>query len=738
MTRTRARLVGAAAVVVATLTISGLQLAAPARAATEPFNPFEISRGFTIVAQGDAALGNGELEGAVAAFGSVSSSTGNFPVRHLASGMGDYRVPTIDGDPVRILAGRFTGQGNIDLTNDNAPAGSAESRAIAKFADTRNLSAVPEVGGQFTRLLSSSSTNEGRLDLKALPYTTTAKQRVTTSRSSAAAYFDVDAQLSRTSQCLQRMYAATPSLLNVVPVRQDGDFARISALDSTRPNVLSYSDVAGKVIKREGTAASYVPSAQAPLIIKVPASTTTLRQINIEGWSADANAQQSYARYILLDLSEVTGTVTVDGMELGSIWAPNANLRLSSEINTNGQWFAKNVTTAGGGEIHHHAFLGTLPCPPPPPGGFTLTKAMAGDGAALVGNREFAFDVRIGGTTQTVRLANGGSRSFTGLAAGTPVTVVERAVTAPAGAVFDGVRYTVGGSRVGAVSFSITSGTTQAVKATNTFSLEPRPVLTLLMNVPDGDAAAWAVTATGPDGKPAVTGRGTATAPVDAGVRYTLEESAGPAEYVRDGSWQCTGTRDDGVKVAVDVVEGAVVVPRRTHVTCTVTAVTAKLTLLKTVTGASQVAPAAWDLSATPGAPSGTLRQTTVPGGEVPADGNTFLVRPDHPYALADHPGDGVPSTALPVAVERYVGPSPDAPDHSVRAHWQPADAAAISVARGRHEIYRFVTLVPSPIELPPLGGLGSSALLASGFTVTAVGLAAGVVVHRRRTTSVT
>src|SRR5699024_8581055 len=90
--------------------------ASPAQAATT-FNPFEANNGFTIVAQGDAQLGNGEIEGSIAAFGSISSGKSNYPVIHQTAGMADYEVPTVDDTPVRILADEFVGDGSFDVSN---------------------------------------------------------------------------------------------------------------------------------------------------------------------------------------------------------------------------------------------------------------------------------------------------------------------------------------------------------------------------------------------------------------------------------------------------------------------------------------------------------------------------------------------------------------------------------------------------------------------------------------------
>ena len=75
------------------------------------FNPFDVNNGFTIVTKGDATLGNNELEGSIAAFGSVGSSKQNYPLVHKVAGEGNFTVPLIDGDPVRLLADKFVDGG---------------------------------------------------------------------------------------------------------------------------------------------------------------------------------------------------------------------------------------------------------------------------------------------------------------------------------------------------------------------------------------------------------------------------------------------------------------------------------------------------------------------------------------------------------------------------------------------------------------------------------------------------
>lgn len=714
-------------------------------------NPFEVNGGFTVVAQGDLTLGNGEIEGSVATFGTLRSTVHRHPIGHRVAGTGEYRVPSIDDDPVRILANTFAGTGGIDVANLGASAGTDESRAIAKLADTQGLRATGRSGDAEARIFSPDSTHdeEGYLDLKALPYTEGVIGDRVQTQYDVPAYFEVDgagvdAQVAQVDQCLATMYDPEAQLVRNVAVQDHGGHVVIDELAEDRPNVISDEAIrtewGTKTIKLEGAAAGYVPSTQAPLVITVPAGTTSLGQIRVEGWSAQDSAEQHYARYILLDLSDVTGTVSIDGLELGAIWAPRADLAFNSGVSTNGQWFANNVTTAGGGQIHHHDFLGELPCPPPPPelGAFSLTKTVAGEGAELVDDA-FTFEVTIDGERHVVELADGESQAFEELPLGTEVTVTEQPATVPVGAVFDGVQLTIDGAPAdpgGPAGLTIESEALREVVATNTFSLEPDPVLTLLASATPGDPADWTLGATAGQDDPVVSGAGdgTASGPVTPEVPYTLTAS-GPAEYVQDGDWQCTTQQQDGALPALEVLDGTVELPRASEVTCTVTSVTATLTVLNLVTGETDLVPENWELSALPGPGIDQLESVLAPGAEAPGDVNTFLVRPEHGYAIAAQPLAPAPGTSLQVAVERYVGPTPEAPDHGERAHWEVADPAAVSVDRGGHEIYRFVNFVPTPLAMPELGGVGTSTFLATGAAVMAAGLIVGVALHRRRST---
>src|SRR5699024_12599347 len=88
-----------------------------------------------------------------------------------------------------------------------------------------------------------------------------------------------------------------------------------------------------------------VPSTDAPLIIRVNSPTDTIGPVNIQGWSANNDREQDYSRYILLDASQATSPLTIDGLELGAVWAPGIDVEFTGSRSTNGQWLAQNSLT---------------------------------------------------------------------------------------------------------------------------------------------------------------------------------------------------------------------------------------------------------------------------------------------------------------------------------------------------------------------------------------------------------
>ncbi len=358
---------GLVAVLVAAGALSG------ASAAPEPVwvNPFAVNNGFTYVALGDLRLGNAELEGSAAAFGSVSTTNPNgYVVVHHVAGEHDYLVPSIDGAPVRILADKFVGPGGFDISNLDSSGmiapDSPAATAVARFADVDGLTGSargggvgPAAGQDFLRVTNADG---GALDLKTVPYAGADVADLQTEQGSVAAYFPgIQRGIEQANQCLSTLDDPELGLANHVQVSNEGGLVFVEGFATDRPNVLDYTDLAGATIKLD-RADGYRPTAEAPLVVKVPAGTTTIGPLHFEGWSAQSGVHQSYARYILLDLSEVTGEVTIDGLEMGAVWAPGADLNFASGVTTNGQWLAQNIRTSGGGELHHHDFLAALPC----------------------------------------------------------------------------------------------------------------------------------------------------------------------------------------------------------------------------------------------------------------------------------------------------------------------------------------------------------------------------------------
>ncbi|UCR87851.1 VaFE repeat-containing surface-anchored protein [Mycetocola spongiae] len=396
----------------------------PAAAAQETFNPFDINRGFTAVAQGDAYLNNGEVEGAVAAFGVIATGNPNgYPGVHSAAGEADYTVPSIDGTPVRILATAYIGDGALDVSNRDdsktIAADSPEANAVVKLVSLEGMAGSKR--SDFLRLTNNSN---GIIDLKSVKFDDAAISNFKTEKPAVSDYFaDVDQKIARTTQCLASMYNPELALSHAVDLNERGGMLYPSDFDTKRPNVINYADVAGKTIKMDN-ADGYKPTAEAPLVIRVAKGVTSLQAINIEGWSPNKGQEQKLARYIMLDMSEVTGEVKIDGLTLGSIWAPQASLNFSSGVTTNGQWFAGgNIKAAGGGELHHHTFLGQLPCgdrvadPTPDP--------KIGTTVAVDGSQVKVLPLTGGTVIDTV--------AYEGLTPGTKYELAGEVRTAPAG-----------------------------------------------------------------------------------------------------------------------------------------------------------------------------------------------------------------------------------------------------------------------------------------------------------------
>ncbi|MGB2701771.1 MAG: collagen-binding domain-containing protein, partial [Candidatus Phosphoribacter baldrii] len=376
--------------------------ATPARAATA-VNPFADLAGFTIYSSGDATLNNNELEGSVVAAHELSTSKQNYAVVHKVAGTGDYTIPVIDGVPVRMLANNYTigasasAEPSFAVTNAGATTGTNEAQGSIKSVETSGWTAA-ERGG-FVRVTPNAATPNFVIDLQSRAWsgTTSATEitRIKTQESSVAAYVSPD--LTASTQCLASVvgnYVTVPA----------GDMAVLPALSTDRPNVFSYAELAGRTIKLNNNP-GYQPTATAPIIVRVANGTTTIGKLNFEGWSSAAGAQQNYSSFILLDLSEVTNDVLIDGLEMGAIYAPQAEVTFNSNVTWNGQLIAGGFGAWGAGELHHHTFQPTLPCgSEPTTGRFAITKTVTGLNQGVdPGN--FQFNYRIDqGPNQTATI----------------------------------------------------------------------------------------------------------------------------------------------------------------------------------------------------------------------------------------------------------------------------------------------------------------------------------------------
>jgi choice-of-anchor A domain-containing protein len=377
--------------------------APPAAAAEGDVNPFTSAGGFTVYAQRDAVVGNQELEGSLAAGRDLTvTDTAQWAVIHVAAGTADYTIPTVDGDPTRLLIGRFdpdesrnVGQVNITSRGATTPANVGALKTVDRDLGPYDTSArgegwvrESEQGSQPPLIDATAQTYPADAEPPTGSNTSIFTERTGDTQDVVAGYVQAaqDATTEESAQCLAALTDPEGHDAHHVTVAEDdGDRKVLAPLAADRPNVVAYEDVAGAGLL-QFSAGSATPGQQNPLIIRVPAGTT-----DVQGLRVDPQGQ--YSPYILWDLSAVTGAVTVQhtGERIdGSIYAPFADVTVDAAP-LDGQVIGRDVTLLGG-EVHSFLFASTVPCGEPR-GTFEAAKELDGIAAGdLPDGTTFAVD----------------------------------------------------------------------------------------------------------------------------------------------------------------------------------------------------------------------------------------------------------------------------------------------------------------------------------------------------------
>ncbi|TDE95747.1 choice-of-anchor A family protein [Occultella glacieicola] len=404
MPDTRRRL--GAALIAAVLAASGAVAletgTAPTAVAAYPetFNPFAIGGGFTIYAREDATLGNTETEGSVAVGGELTKpGDGQFSLVHVVAGTGAYTLPTVDGDPTRLLIGSFsTESGGITAITS---AGTSDPSLLGDLkmverggpfqpfsrADWLRLNTNPQNPDQ-TPLM--DATHQQYPADAAPPQGATGAGSIYTADTSADAvtsYVEANREASWTesAQCLADVADPLQETGYQVAVAQDfGDRVVLAPLSPDRPNVVDYADIAGTALIQFSPGPE--PGVANPLIIRVPTGTD-------EVIGAHTDPQGAFSPYILWDLSALSGPVDVtaaQGRIDGSIYAPEADVTVTAAP-LDGQIIGRTVSTLGG-EVHSFMFAGEIACTSDT-GSFRLRKTTPGLDPADPAVADLAFTV---------------------------------------------------------------------------------------------------------------------------------------------------------------------------------------------------------------------------------------------------------------------------------------------------------------------------------------------------------
>ncbi|MFT8357178.1 collagen-binding domain-containing protein [Bifidobacterium aquikefiri] len=377
----------------ATLTSSAQTCVANPMAASTPNGS---STGFTIFTFGDVDLENSEMEGSIAVGGTATfqSGTYDYPIMPGSTPSSTYAAPVIDGQPTRALFN------NYNLASTRTPYVKSQGWTGASGASGYGK-LVNSVSGLFAQYNNTGTqygkNGQGYIKSDVNTWNGDAsgvKENFTTaSGESFTSMFPADKGTALLNQT---------GIWNMPTLSGNANEMAIT-LNTSGPNQITLNAIKSKfgtsVLPTKISIPGY--SQKSPLIIKVQQSDIVDGTVSLPSYMYDANNAQygSGSRYLLFDLSDISGSVSIKAAQSGnplrgSIYAPNASVTLpSSNMAFEGQLIAKNFTNLNQGyEIHTNLFDGVLPTAcPSTTANISLDTTV--DGAVPTSSGQFVFDI---------------------------------------------------------------------------------------------------------------------------------------------------------------------------------------------------------------------------------------------------------------------------------------------------------------------------------------------------------
>jgi choice-of-anchor A domain-containing protein/LPXTG-motif cell wall-anchored protein len=345
------------------LTAIAVLAASPASGASLSLNPMAPTAGFTVVGFGDVTLANTEIEGSVAAGGTLATPNGYAFIHTSGLTPPGYTLPVVDGDPTRVLVGGTfdpaTSGGVAEVSSRGAL--NAAQLGFLKIGDTSSLAINPRGNQGAGDWVSASGTPAGTQPAIYVPDTTAQpKNSIASPTGFTSTFANAESTLATTGDQLTTLQSCVAAHATALTPGPDAGTADVPLVAGTT-NVVTAGIEQLQVSRIEFTGAT--PGAATPVVFNITGTGTTVTLPAFTAASSSSAANPNpIAPFVLWNLTQLPQTITVTGQKIsGSLLAPHHNLTLDIGSVFEGQVVAHTIHTTGG-EVHHYAFTASIPC----------------------------------------------------------------------------------------------------------------------------------------------------------------------------------------------------------------------------------------------------------------------------------------------------------------------------------------------------------------------------------------